>query len=266
MKPVRYVRQNLEAFFRDGFSRLPRGPVEPTTLALSWNISNISGDDSDDSGHGLGWGNGSRVGFLLAPCGVRAGNVLVRGVPGFVQLGRPLQFDLTLSHNYPCHKPAERNVAAATIVFHARIDMCLVRKKQKQSRESQELVHATLRLAPQIVLRTVSTATRFETSLLLSLKQRASSSVLVDSTKAATRVSAKRLSKRSAQNPVYSVVFLPLLPLSRPFSEDACSSVSVVCIINCCGDSLSRNKKTLARAWKAIDAKAMFSSAGARHG
>ena len=157
MKPVRYVRQNLEAFFRDGLSRLPRGPVEPTTLALSWNISNISGDgsdDSDDSGHGLGLGNGSRVGFLLAPCGVRASNVLVRGVPGFVQLGRPLQFELTLSHNYPCHKPAERNVAAATIVFHARIDMCLVRKKQKQSRESQELVHATLRLAPPSTAKT----------------------------------------------------------------------------------------------------------------
>lgn len=105
--------QSLEACICCIELTLPRGPVEPTIIALT-----------------RCWEDGSKIGSLLAPCGVRADNIFVRGFPKFVCLGRPFQFELVLSANYPWRNPDDINIASASIAFHTRVDAFLVNKRE----------------------------------------------------------------------------------------------------------------------------------------
>jgi hypothetical protein len=104
---------------------LPHGPVEPSLLRLELDegalLSSIR-----------------TAGAVLAPRGVHAADVVVRGLPMTLRPGRPLQFELALCDDYPCRAPAELEAAAASIAFHARVAVSL-----ETSAESQQL-HATL--------------------------------------------------------------------------------------------------------------------------
>jgi hypothetical protein len=79
---------------------LPHGPVEPSLLRLELDegalLSSIR-----------------TTGTVLAPRGMCAADVVVRGLPTTVRPGRPLQFELALSDDYPCRAPAELEAAAA---------------------------------------------------------------------------------------------------------------------------------------------------------
>jgi hypothetical protein len=91
---------------------LPHGPVEPSLLRLEL-----------DEGALLS--SLRTAGTVLAPSGVRAADVAVRGLPTTVRPSRPLQFKLALSDDYPSRAPAELEAAAASLAFHARIDVVL---------------------------------------------------------------------------------------------------------------------------------------------
>jgi hypothetical protein len=116
------VIRSLDALSSVGnvFSTLPRGPVEPAFIALQ--------SQNQDS-----WGDDSRIsctletlGQLFAPCGVRADNILVRGLSQYVRPGRPLQFELVLNTEYPSRTRAELHIAAASLAFHAHVSVLLV--------------------------------------------------------------------------------------------------------------------------------------------
>jgi hypothetical protein len=91
---------------------LPHGPVEPSLLRLELDegalLSSIR-----------------TAGTVLAPRGVLAADIMVRGLPTHVRPGRSLQFELALSVDYPCRAPAELEAAAASLAFHARVDASL---------------------------------------------------------------------------------------------------------------------------------------------
>jgi hypothetical protein len=91
---------------------LPHGPVEPSLLRLELDegalLSSIRA-----------------AGTVLGPCGVRAADVVVRGLPTTVRPGRPFQVELVLSDDYPCRAPAELEAAAASLAFHARVNVAL---------------------------------------------------------------------------------------------------------------------------------------------
>jgi hypothetical protein len=69
---------------------LPQGPVEPSLLRLELD-------------------EGELLSFIRT------------GVPTHVCLGRPLQFELAVSDNYPSRAPAELEAAAASLAFYARV-------------------------------------------------------------------------------------------------------------------------------------------------
>jgi hypothetical protein len=91
---------------------LPHGPVEPSLLRLELDegalLSSIR-----------------TAGTVLAPRGVHAADVVVRGLPTTVLPCRPLQFELALCDDYPCRAPAELEAAAASLAFHARVGVSL---------------------------------------------------------------------------------------------------------------------------------------------
>jgi hypothetical protein len=91
---------------------LPHGPVEPSLLRLEL-----------DEGALLT--SIRTTGTVLAPRGVHAADVMVCGLPTHVRPGRPLQFELALSDDYPCRAPAELEAAAASLAFHARVAVSL---------------------------------------------------------------------------------------------------------------------------------------------
>jgi len=124
MNRVSPVMRSLDALSCVGnVLTLPRGPVEPTFIALQQSQNQDSwGDDSRIS---CTLGTQGPLGPLFAPCGVRADNIFVRGLAKFVQLGRPLQFELALS-NYPSHTQTELNIAAASVAFHTNVSVSLV--------------------------------------------------------------------------------------------------------------------------------------------
>jgi hypothetical protein len=101
---------------------LPHGPVEPSLLQLQLDedalLSYIR-----------------TAGIVLAPRGVQAIDVVVRGLPTTVRPGRPFQFELAMSHDYPCRTPAELEAAAASLAFHARVDASL-----ESAAETRQLV------------------------------------------------------------------------------------------------------------------------------
>jgi hypothetical protein len=73
------------------------------------------------------------AGAVLAPRGVHTADVVVRGLPMHVLSGRPLEFELALCDDYPCHAPAELEAAAASLAFHARVGVSLVIDTESQS-------------------------------------------------------------------------------------------------------------------------------------
>jgi hypothetical protein len=99
---------------------LPHGPVEPSLLRLELDegalLSSIR-----------------TAGTVLAPRGVHAADVVVRGIPLHVRPGRPLQFELALCDDYPCRAPAELEAAAASLAFHARVGVSLETGAESQS-------------------------------------------------------------------------------------------------------------------------------------
>ena len=109
---MKAVCQSLEALHYgcSVFSTLPRGPVEPAFIALQQS-------QNQDS-----W----TLGPLFAPCGVRADNILVRGLSQYARPGRPLQFELVLNAEYPSRTHAELNIAAASVAFHTHVSVSLV--------------------------------------------------------------------------------------------------------------------------------------------
>jgi hypothetical protein len=127
--------QSLQAFIFGVLTSLPCGPVEPTTIALCQNSPRES--SLYDSGVAYAFGS------LIAPCGVRSGDVRVRCLPGFVCIGRPLRFKLALSADYPCRAPAELNIALASIAFHARASVFLLRESESPQ---QLMMQTTLTL------------------------------------------------------------------------------------------------------------------------
>jgi hypothetical protein len=91
---------------------LPHGPVEPSLLRLELDKGALMSSIRT-------------AGTVLAPRGVHAADVLVRGLLLRVHPGRPLQFELALSKDYPCRAPAELEAAAASLAFHARVCVSL---------------------------------------------------------------------------------------------------------------------------------------------
>jgi hypothetical protein len=91
---------------------LPHGPVEPSLLRLEL-----------DEGALLSFIR--TAGTVLAPRGVHAACVVVRGLPMHAHPGRPLQFELALYEDYPCRARAELEAAAASLAFHARVVVSL---------------------------------------------------------------------------------------------------------------------------------------------
>ena len=86
------LSQSFSQFF-PSLSTLPRCPVEPTILALSHNWEKgLTGDFPNAQAFRSHKGS---LGSLIAPCGVRADNVLVRCLPRFVCIGRPLRKKLS---------------------------------------------------------------------------------------------------------------------------------------------------------------------------
>jgi hypothetical protein len=94
---------------------LPVGPVKPavhsvdTDIMIDALVSQIS-----------------TLGTVIAPRGVLARHVEVRGLPKHTRPGRPLQFELALSADYPCTAPAELEAAAASLVPHVHVDVSSV--------------------------------------------------------------------------------------------------------------------------------------------
>jgi hypothetical protein len=93
--------------FLDTLTTLPRGPVEPTLFELEHEAT--------------------KLGALLAPIGVRAGFVVVRGLPPCASPRLPLRFELALS-DYPSRAPAELEAASVSLAFHSRLIVSLVRE------------------------------------------------------------------------------------------------------------------------------------------
>jgi hypothetical protein len=104
---------------------LPHGPVEPSLLRL-------------DLDEGALLSSIRTAGTVLAPRGMHAADVVLRDLPMYAHPGRPLQFELALCDDYPCHTPAELEAAAASLAFHVRVNVSL-----ETGAESQPLV-ATL--------------------------------------------------------------------------------------------------------------------------
>jgi hypothetical protein len=68
---------------------------------------------------------------------------VVRGLPTHVCPGRPLQFELALSDDYPCRAPAELEAAAASLAFHARVDVSLETGAESQPLRAMLMVSAS---------------------------------------------------------------------------------------------------------------------------
>jgi hypothetical protein len=88
---------------------LPHGPIEPSLLQVDLDQDAV-----------LAVIRGAST--VIAPRGVQATDVVVRGLPAHVRLGRPFQFELALSDDYPCRSPAELETAAKSLAFHARVN------------------------------------------------------------------------------------------------------------------------------------------------
>jgi len=111
--------------FLDALLALPRGPVELTLLELEHNAAACT------------------FGALLAPCGARAGDVVVRGLPTSLRPGHQLRFELALSADYPCRAPAELEAAAASLAFHAHVAVLLVCGAESPQPMQATLAHAS---------------------------------------------------------------------------------------------------------------------------
>ncbi len=95
--------------------KLPIGYVEPALLRLDLDIDALL--------------NSIRTaGTVIAPRGVSARDVVVRDIPKQVWPGRPLQFELALSDDYPSHAPAELDDATASLALHAQVDVSIKSK------------------------------------------------------------------------------------------------------------------------------------------
>jgi hypothetical protein len=68
----------------------------------------------------------STIGTVIAPRGVLARHVEVRGLPKHARPGRPLQCELALTADYPCTAPAELEAAAASLMPHVQVDVSMV--------------------------------------------------------------------------------------------------------------------------------------------
>ena len=71
---------------------LPHGPVEQSLLRVDLDLGDLLSTIRT-------------AGIVLAPRGIRATDVVVRGLPTHVRPGRPLQFDLALSDENPIAPP-----------------------------------------------------------------------------------------------------------------------------------------------------------------
>jgi hypothetical protein len=91
---------------------LPVGPVEPAVIRVDVDIDSLMSQIS-------------AFGTVIAPRGVLARHVEVRGLPKHSQRGRPLHFELALSADYPCTAPAELVAAAASLVSHVQVDVSM---------------------------------------------------------------------------------------------------------------------------------------------
>jgi hypothetical protein len=100
---------------------LPLGPIETAVLHFDFNITSLTDSEICD------------VGTVIAPRGVLVRHVEVRGLPKQAWPGRPLQFELALSADYPCTALAELEAAAASLVPHVYVDVSLVCGEVSQS-------------------------------------------------------------------------------------------------------------------------------------
>jgi hypothetical protein len=91
---------------------LPHAPVELSLLRLDFDESALLSTIRT-------------AGAIIAPRGVHAADVVVRGLPMTVRSGRPLRFELALSDDYPCRAPAELEAAAASLAFRVHVSMSL---------------------------------------------------------------------------------------------------------------------------------------------
>jgi hypothetical protein len=91
---------------------LPHGPVELSLLRLELDEAALLSALRT-------------AGVVLSPRGLHISDIVMRGLPLHVRPGRPLQFELALSDDYQCRAPAELDAAAASLVFHARVDVLL---------------------------------------------------------------------------------------------------------------------------------------------
>jgi hypothetical protein len=101
------LQQELNAIFAD----MPFCPVEPTVLRIDVDIGSSVSDVSAQ---------------VIAPRGVLARHLEVRSLPKHARPGRPIQFDLVLSADYPCTAPAELEAAATSLVPLVYVDILLV--------------------------------------------------------------------------------------------------------------------------------------------
>jgi hypothetical protein len=92
---------------------LPVGPVEPAVFRVDFDINALLTQISV-------------FGTVIAPRGVLARHVEVRGLSKHARPGRPLQFELALSADYPCTAPDELEAATASLVPHVYVDASFV--------------------------------------------------------------------------------------------------------------------------------------------
>jgi hypothetical protein len=109
----------LNAMVVDMIAALPVGPVEPIVLLFDVDKDTLLYDMS-------------AIGTVIAPRGVLARHVEVGGLPKYARPDRSLQFELTLSADYPSTAPTELEAAAASLVPHVHVNVSLVSGEMSQ--------------------------------------------------------------------------------------------------------------------------------------
>jgi hypothetical protein len=100
------IRTNMSAV-------LPVGPVEPSVLRVDINAGPYLAEIST-------------IGTLIAPAGILAHDVELRGLPAYLLRGRPLKFELALAAGYPSTAPAELEAVVSSCLSHVYVDVLLL--------------------------------------------------------------------------------------------------------------------------------------------
>jgi hypothetical protein len=96
----------------DVLAALPLAPIEIAVLHVDLDLGALL----DEIAH---------AGVLVAPLGVSADQLVLRGLPESVRPGRPLHFEVVVTDAYLSQVPAERAAAVGSIPAHLTVDAVL---------------------------------------------------------------------------------------------------------------------------------------------